>query len=127
MILTNVLGPVLLIQAALDQLKRNRGRIVLTGSVAGVRNSPGNLYSVTKWAVHALAENVRQLVTGDGVGVTVIGPGKVDTPFWDPRGGVPDGAALTSGQVADIVLFALGQPSTVDVNQIIVRPVGQAN
>jgi NAD(P)-dependent dehydrogenase (short-subunit alcohol dehydrogenase family) len=36
MVLTNVLGPALLIRAALPYLKLTRGRIVLVGSVAGV-------------------------------------------------------------------------------------------
>src|SRR5690242_1765657 len=62
MVLTNVLGPALLIRAALPALKRTRGRIVLVGSVAGLIHTPGNLYGATKWAVTGLAENTRQLV-----------------------------------------------------------------
>jgi NADP-dependent 3-hydroxy acid dehydrogenase YdfG len=48
MVLTNVLGPVLLIRAALPVLKQARGRIVLLGSVAGFVHTPGNIYGVTK-------------------------------------------------------------------------------
>jgi NAD(P)-dependent dehydrogenase (short-subunit alcohol dehydrogenase family) len=73
MVLTNVLGPALLVRASIDALKAARGRIVLVGSVA----------------------------TGDGVGVTLIAPGRVETPFWDALGGVPGGRMLTAGQVAD--------------------------
>src|SRR3954468_14225341 len=65
MVLTNVLGPALLIHAALPALRESRGRIVLVGSVAGLIHTPGNLYGATKWAVTGLAENTRQLVTGD--------------------------------------------------------------
>src|SRR5262249_28191886 len=57
MVLTNVLGPALLIRASLEELKKSQGQIVLLGSVAGLKHTPGNFYSVTKWAVHALAEN----------------------------------------------------------------------
>jgi NADP-dependent 3-hydroxy acid dehydrogenase YdfG len=71
MVLTNVLGPALLIRASLTALKQTRGRIVLVGSVAGVVYSPGNIYGATKWAVTGLAENTRRLVTDDGVGVTL--------------------------------------------------------
>jgi NAD(P)-dependent dehydrogenase (short-subunit alcohol dehydrogenase family) len=81
MILTNVLGPALLIRAALPALRQTRGRIVLVGSVAGVKNTPGNLYSVTKWAVTALAENTRMMVTGDGIGVTLVAPGRLTRHF----------------------------------------------
>ncbi|MGW4650775.1 SDR family oxidoreductase [Kitasatospora sp. NPDC004289] len=124
MVLTNVLGPALLVRETLPLLRESKGRIVLMGSVAGVRHTPGNLYSVTKWAVHALAENTRLLVGQDGVGVTVVAPGVVDTPFWDERGGSP-GTALTAEQIANTIVFVLGRPAGVDVNHITVRPTGQ--
>ncbi|MBV7673083.1 SDR family oxidoreductase [Streptomyces halstedii] len=125
MVLTNVLGPALLIRAALPALKATRGRIVLVGSVAGFVHTPGNLYGATKWALTGLAENTRRMVTGDGVGVTLIAPGRVETPFWDGLGALPDGLLLTADQVADSLVWALGQPEGVDVNNVIVRPVGQ--
>jgi NADP-dependent 3-hydroxy acid dehydrogenase YdfG len=126
MLLTNVLGPALLVRETLPHLRESQGRIVVVGSVAGIRNTPGNLYSVTKWAVHALVENVRLLVAKDQVGVTLIAPGVVETPFWDERGGTPEAApALTADQVAATILFAVNQPPGVDVNQLVVRPTGQ--
>ncbi len=124
MVLTNVLGPALLVKAALPALRATKGRIVFIGSVAGFRNSPGNLYSATKWAVTALAENTRLLVTGDGIGVTLVAPGRVETPFW---GGASSPApVLDADRIADTVAWALSQPEGVDVNTLIVRPVGQA-
>ncbi|MES4888761.1 SDR family oxidoreductase [Streptomyces sp. NPDC096012] len=126
MILTNVLGPALLIKETLPHLRTSKGRIVIIGSVAGVRHTPGNLYSVTKWAAHALAENTRLLVGQDGVGVTVVAPGIVDTPFWHARGGTPEAAAaMTAEQIADTIVFAVNQPASVDINHITMRPTGQ--
>jgi len=126
MVLTNVLGPALLVRETLPHLRESRGRIVVVGSVAGLRNTPGNLYSVTKWAAHALVENVRLLVAKDRVGVTLVAPGVVDTPFWDDRGGSPESApVLTAEQIATAILFAVNQPEGVDVSQLVVRPTGQ--
>ena len=126
MILTNVLGPALLIRETLPHLRESRGRVVVVGSVAGIRNTPGNLYSVTKWAAHALVENVRLLVAKDRVGVTLVAPGVVDTPFWDDRGGAPQAApTLTAEHIANAILFAVNQPEGVDVSQLVVRPTGQ--
>lgn len=127
MVLTNVLGPALLIRASIDALKETRGRIVLVGSVAGFVPTPGNLYGATKWAVTGLAENTRRQVTEWGVGVTLIAPGRVETPFWDGGGGLPPGRLLTAGQIADSIVWAMRQPSGVDVNTVVVRPVGQPN
>jgi NADP-dependent 3-hydroxy acid dehydrogenase YdfG len=126
MVLTNVLGPAVLIKAALPALRESTGRIVLLGSTVGLTHSPGNLYGATKWAVTALAENVRQQVTEDGVGVTLIAPGRVETPFWDVHGGAPDGRNLTAAEVADSIMWTLDQPDGVDVNTVVVRPIGAA-
>ncbi|WP_329500041.1 SDR family oxidoreductase [Kitasatospora herbaricolor] len=125
MVLTNVLGPALLIRAALSELRASRGRIVLVGSVAGFVHTPGNIYGATKWAVTGLAENTRRMVTADGVGVTLIAPGRVETPFWDGMGGLPDGLLLTADQIAGSIVWAIGQPPGVDVNNVIIRPIGQ--
>lgn len=127
MVLTNVLGPALLIRAALPALKLTRGRIVLVGSVAGVKCTPGNIYGATKWAVTGLAENTRLLVTGDGVGVTLINPGAIETKFFDPIGGPPadrPGGYLPADQLAAAIVWAITQPRGVDVNTLTVRPVG---
>ncbi|GGV14597.1 oxidoreductase [Kitasatospora herbaricolor] len=125
MVLTNVLGPALLIRAALSELRASRGRIVLVGSVAGFVHTPGNIYGATKWAVTGLAENTRRMVTADGVGVTLIAPGRVETPFWDGMGGLPEGLLLTADQIAGSIVWAIGQPPGVDVNNVIIRPIGQ--
>jgi NADP-dependent 3-hydroxy acid dehydrogenase YdfG len=123
MVLTNVLGPALLIRASLERLRASRGRIVLIGSVAGFKHTPGNIYGVTKWAVTGMAENTRLMVTHDGVGVTLIAPGRVETPFWN--GNPPDGGLLTADQLGEAVVWALTQPAGVDVNTVVVRPIGQ--
>ncbi|GHD37243.1 oxidoreductase [Streptomyces mirabilis] len=127
MVLTNVLGPALLIRASIDALKETRGRIVLVGSVAGHVHGPGNIYGATKWAVTGLAENARREVTEFGVGVTLISPGRVETPFWDSYGSLPPGHLLTADQLAESIVWAIGQPSGVDVNTVVVRPIGQPN
>jgi NADP-dependent 3-hydroxy acid dehydrogenase YdfG len=126
MVLTNVLGPALLIRASLTALKETRGRVVLVGSVAGLVYTPGNIYGATKWAVTGLAENTRRMVAADGIGVTLIAPGRVETGFWDPVGGAPEGDNLTADQIADSIVWAIGQPSGVDINTVVIRPTGQA-
>ncbi|GHF44706.1 SDR family oxidoreductase [Streptomyces griseosporeus] len=127
MVLTNVLGPALLIRASVEALKETRGRIVLVGSVAGFVHTPGNIYGATKWAVTGLAENARREVTELGIGVTLIAPGRVETPFWDSYGSLPPGHLLTADQIAESVTWAIGQPEGVDVNTVVVRPLGQPN
>jgi NADP-dependent 3-hydroxy acid dehydrogenase YdfG len=124
MVLTNVLGPALLARAALPHLEATKGRFILIGSVAGVKNAPGNLYSATKWAVTGLAENLRMHATNRGVGVTLLSPGYTNTAFHQGRS-VPPGA-MTPADVAALISFALNQPPGIDLNTVTVRPLGQA-
>ncbi len=123
MVLTNVLGPALTVRATLPALKESRGHLLLTGSVAGRRALPGSLYSCTKWAVTAMGEAARLEVDGTGIRVTLIEPGMVDTPFFDS----PPSGALDPDDVARAVMYAVGQPPHVDVNEILVRPTAQSS
>ena len=122
MVLTNVYGAALTIRATMPALVEARGHLLLTGSVAGRRALPGSLYSATKWAVTGMGESARQELNDTGVRVTVIEPGMVDTPFFDN----PVSGALQADDVARAVMFAVSQPAHVDVNEILVRPTGQA-
>ena len=121
MVLTNVYGCALTIRATMEELKRNRGHLLLTGSVAGRRALAGSLYSATKWAVTAMGEAARLELNGTGVRVTLIEPGMVDTPFFDDR----PKDALEPDDIARAVLYAVTQPPHVDVNEILVRPTSQ--
>ncbi|MFB4296193.1 SDR family oxidoreductase [Actinomadura sp. NTSP31] len=123
MVLTNVLGPALLAHAALPHLEATGGRLVLIGSVAGLKNSPGNLYSATKWATTGLAENLRLHATARGIGVTLVNPGMIDTPFWQGAGA--PSFALSPQPIAEAIYYALDQPAGVDLNTLTVRPIGQ--
>jgi NADP-dependent 3-hydroxy acid dehydrogenase YdfG len=121
MVLTNVYGAALTIRAVVEPLKKSRGHLLLTGSVAGRRALPGSLYSATKWAVTAMGEGARQELNDTGVRVTLIEPGMVDTPFFERRPSI----ALQADDVARAVMFAVSQPPHVDVNEILVRPTAQ--
>jgi NADP-dependent 3-hydroxy acid dehydrogenase YdfG len=123
MVLTNVYGVALTIRATLPALKETRGHLVLMGSVAGRRALPGSLYAATKWAVTAMGEGARLELNGTGVRVSLVEPGMVDTEFFDEQ----PTDALEGDDIARAVLFAVGQPPHVDVNEILVRPTSQEN
>jgi NADP-dependent 3-hydroxy acid dehydrogenase YdfG len=123
MIDTNVYGCALTIRAALPHFReRGQGHFVLTSSVAGRLNLPGSLYSATKHAVTAMGHSLRAEVADSGIRVTLIEPGAVDTPFFD---NAPN-SALQADDVARAVMYALSQPPSVEVNEILVRPVQQS-
>lgn len=124
MILTNVYGAAVSARLFMPELERRKGHFLVTGSVVGHIAPPANLYSATKWAVTGMAESIRKALVGTGVRMTLVSPGKVDTPFWDEP---PDEPLLAPGDVAEAVLFALSRPAWVDVSEVLVRPTGQQN
>ena len=121
MVLTNVYGAALTIRATIEALKDTQGHLLLTGSVAGRRALPGSLYSATKWAVTAMGEGARQELNGTGVRVTLIEPGAVDTPFFENQ----PKTALVADDVARAIMYAVSQPPSVDVNEILIRATTQ--
>jgi len=127
MVLTNVYGVALTIRATLPHLlERGDGHFIVTSSVAGRRVLPGSLYSATKWAATAIGEalraELRQMHENDGIKVTLIEPGMVDTPFFDNS---PGEWALRDEDIARAVVYALAEPAGVDVNEILIRPTRQ--
>ena len=122
MILTNVLGAALTARATLPEIVKAKGHFFLVGSVAGRVTTPGP-YSATKWAVSGMGDSIRKEVSGQGVRVTIVEPGRVDTEFW--RGGKPDAQFLQGDDVARAVLYALTQPEHVAINELLIRPTLQ--
>lgn len=118
MILTNILGVGITIQACLPALRESKGHLLLTGSAAGRTTIPGSMYSASKWAVSAIGYGVREELRGSGIRVTLIEPGMVDTPFFDE----PPAHSLNPEDIANAVMYAVAQPAHVDVNEILVRP-----
>ena len=84
----NVRAPVLLAHAAVPAMvERRRGSVVFVTSIAGAMLVPREtVYSMTKAAVEAFAEPLREELRGTGVAVSTVLPGVVATEFFDRRG-----------------------------------------
>lgn len=92
---TNVFGVLRTVQAGLADVKRARGRVVIIGSVSGHIATPGSSpYAMSKFAVRALAEALGHELARDGVSVTLISPGFVDSEIRrvDNRGVLDEAA-----------------------------------
>lgn len=75
---TNVFGVLRTIYAALPELEKTKGNLVIIGSVAGWVSTPGaSPYSMSKFALRALANAITPELRATGVKVTLISPGFV--------------------------------------------------
>ncbi len=118
MIDLNVKGLLWTARAAIPELKKTRGTLVLTGSAAGRMHIQGSIYSATKWFVHGYAGNMAEEMREWGGRCTVVAPGMVDTPFFDE--GKPD--KLQAEDVAGAVMHALEADPRATIREIFLMP-----
>lgn len=120
MIELNILGLLHTARAALPELRKTKGHLLLTGSAAGRRHIAGSIYGATKWFVHGYGGNMAEEMREWGGRCTVIAPGMVDTPFFDE----PKPDKLHAEDVAGAVMFALEQTPRAEVREIFMMPTG---
>ncbi len=76
----NVFGVLNTIYAVLPHLKSSRGQLVLIGSVMGRIGLPASsAYVASKFALSGLAESLYYDLAEEGIGVTLINPGLVES------------------------------------------------
>ncbi|MCW3056926.1 MAG: oxidoreductase [Solirubrobacterales bacterium] len=136
MIHVNVFGVLYCTHAALPLMHaQESGHIVNISSVAGrVARAGSGVYNLTKFGVGAFSESLRQEAVAMGVRVTLIEPGAVATELpMHNRPEVLEQIAkrfagvtpLSAEDIANAILYAIGQPPNVSVNEVLVRPSGQ--
>ena len=120
-----------------NMVERQSGTIINMGSIAGIKTFPDHtVYCGTKFAVHAITENIREEVSGSKVRLINIAPGMVYTELLDhgceeeARKGWMDyaeqiGGALKPDSIAQSVLFSYQMPQEVCVREIVICPTGQ--
>lgn len=111
--------------------------IINLGSIAGKEVYPnGNVYCATKHAVDALTKAMRIDLLEQGIKVTSINPGMVETEFSEVRfkgdaeraKAVYEGLTPLSGNdVAEVISFVLSRPAHVNINDLLIMPTAQAN
>ncbi|HTV20009.1 MAG TPA: SDR family NAD(P)-dependent oxidoreductase [Polyangiaceae bacterium] len=95
MIHLNVVSTVHLAKlAAVDMVRRGRGKILITASVAGTMPTPLEaVYGATKAFDLSFAASLRHELKDTGVSVTAVLPGPTDTEFFDRAGAADTKAA----------------------------------
>jgi NAD(P)-dependent dehydrogenase (short-subunit alcohol dehydrogenase family) len=80
----NAIAPVAVTQAFLPLLRRAQGRVVNVSSINGRIASPfSGPYCMSKFALEAFTDCLRQELADWGMHVAVVEPGAIDTPIWE--------------------------------------------
>ena len=112
---------------------QGKGHFINTASIgAHVVVPTAAVYCATKYAVWAISEGLRQ--ESKDIRVTTLCPGVVETELGHDitdeatKGQLKEWrrASLTPDAIAQAVLYAVSQPDSVDVNELIVRPTASA-
>ena len=134
----NVRGVLNGIHAVLDGMQARRGgTIVNVSSIAGRKTFPSHAaYCGTKFAVHAISENLREEVSARDVRVVTIAPGAVETELLSHttdtaiKQGYGEwkaqmGGVLAPETVAEAIRFAYEQPQSVCIREIVLAATRQ--
>lgn len=139
MLNVNVMGVMNGIHAVLpSMIKRKTGTIINVSSVAGRKTYRNHAaYCGTKFAVHAMTENLREEVSQHNVRLIVIAPGAVETELlnhttsdairedytaWKKE----IGGVLISEDIARSIVFAYQQPQRLCIREIVLCATLQA-
>lgn len=111
--------------------QRGEGLILNVSSIAGKRALAlgGIAYSASKFAMSSLGTCISNEVSGDGVRVTNIYPGEVNTPLLEQRPApVSDEhkqRILQPEDVAELIVALIALPKAVHVPEVVVKPLSQ--
>lgn len=119
-------------------VERRQGTLINVSSVAGRKTFPNHVaYVGTKFAVHAISENLREEVAPHNVRVMTIAPGAVETELlshttdeaikrgyqeWKQDMG---GTVLSAEDVANAIRYAYEQPQGVCIREIVLAATRQ--
>ena len=138
MIDTNVKGLLYVSRTILPwMIERKRGHVINIGSTAGKdAYAYGNVYCGSKFAVDAITKSMRIDLLPHGIKVTAVNPGAAETEFSLVRfkGDTEKAKSIYKGfdplqanDIAEVVWFAASRPPHVNLNDIVMTPLAQAN
>jgi NADP-dependent 3-hydroxy acid dehydrogenase YdfG len=126
----NVVAVAELTRLLLPALRAARGRVVLLNSGTGLTARAGwASYAASKFALRAFADALRAEESGNGVRVTSLHPGRVDTDMQrrvvaHEGGEYRPEAYLRPESVAGAVLLAVTAPDDTELTELVLRPAG---
>lgn len=134
----NIMGVMNGINAVLPKMiDRKDGTIINISSIAGRKTFPSHAaYCGTKFAAHAITENIREEVAEHNVRLVTIAPGAVETELLSHttsaaiKSGYEDwkkemGSILSAEDVANAILFAYQQPQAICIREIVLAATRQ--
>ncbi|ANH83636.1 hypothetical protein A8C56_01480 [Niabella ginsenosidivorans] len=124
---TNVKGTFLFCKAAMGPMKKaGAGHIInIASDVAKRVFDGGALYCSSKFAQDAFSAALRKEVRRDGIKVSVVYSGLVDTDFHPDPHAPEKKEWLTDENMSAGIRFVMGQPAHVVIDELMIHPLSQ--
>ena len=129
----NASGTYYCMHAVLPQMReRGEGLIINISSIAGKRSSPlgGVAYSASKFAMTALGTAVANEDAENGIRVTNVYPGEVNTPILvnrpNPVSDEHRQSILQAEEVGELIAAIAGLPPNAHVSDVVIKPLKQS-
>jgi NAD(P)-dependent dehydrogenase (short-subunit alcohol dehydrogenase family) len=121
---TNVFGVFYCCHEAIPLMKqRGGGHIINISSLAGANAHPQMAaYNASKFGLNGFSEALMQEVRHDGIKVSYIMPGSVNTEFGGDEPNDQKSWQLQPGDIADVVMDLLSQPGRALTSRVEIRP-----
>ena len=130
---TNLTGSFNILSPALKRMReKQKGLIILINSVAGRRATPlaGIAYNCSKFGMTALGLGVGEEEKENGIRITNIYPGEVNTEILNQRKQPPNemhrASILQPADISSIVVSLSKLPDHVHVPELVVKPTLQS-
>jgi NADP-dependent 3-hydroxy acid dehydrogenase YdfG len=107
--------------------KAKSGHIINVASDVAKRTfAGGSLYCASKYAQHAFSEALRKEVRPDGIKLSVIYSGLVDSHFHSIGHGHESSSTwLKEQDMADAILYVMNTPPHVVIDELMIHPLSQ--
>ena len=124
---TNLTAALVLTHHIVPAMRQQKsGRMIFIGSESALKaGRKGVLYSAAKFGLRGLTQALREDCSRDGIGVSLINPGMVKTPFFDQqafRPGQDTSNFITAADIADSVMHILQSRSDIVIDEINLSP-----
>jgi len=100
------------------------GHIVNIASIAGLLGNPNlTAYNASKFGLRGFSESLMKEVRDDGIRVTCLYPGSIETNFFDVAGVEMTDNPLHPEDVAATVMHVLESPANHLISEVVMRPL----
>lgn len=129
----NLTGSYNVLRLALERMRpQKKGLVILLNSVAGRRSVPlaGIGYNASKFGMSGLGIGLAEEEKEEGIRITNVYPGEVNTPILDNRKCPPPkehrDSILQPEDIASVVMHICGLPERAHIPEIVIKPAKQS-